>query len=160
MKKAVFLIFLIFLFSCREKEESITKYAGYILVDKEGKEIPIPKDKLIFVNFMAYSCSSCMKEIPVIKKVLREKQYKDLFAFIGCVIDADKNDLSDPFFPMYTCNRSNFVRFPVSGTPTTYIITPDGKKLIVIFGAVTEENLRKYLNTAIKKYEKAGKKSL
>ncbi len=162
MRKLLLLFLLsFFLFlSCQEKEKNISQYAKYLLVDKSGKEIPIPEDKLIFLNFMAYSCTSCMKELPIIKKVLKEKPYKDRFVFIGCVIDTNKNDLSDPEFPMYACSRANFVRFPVPGTPTTYIITPKGKKLVVIFGAVTEENLRKFLNQAIKKYEKIKEKSL
>jgi len=154
MKRLLFILpFLVvsFLFSCKGKQETVEKY-NYLLVDKNGKEIPLPKNKIIFINFMAYSCSACMKELPLLKKVLSEKQYRDKVAFIGCVIDADKNDLSDKNFPFYSCNKANFVRFPVPGTPTTYIISPDGKKLIVVYGAFTEKNLRKFLDKAIKKY--------
>ncbi len=150
----------ILLFSgCKEKKEKVF-VSKHILVNKEGKEIPLPKDRLIFINFMAYSCGSCMKELPVIKKVLSDPEYRDKFVFIGCVIDADKDTLEDKNFPFYSCNRSNFVRFPVPGTPTTYIITPEGKKLVVIFGAITEENLKKFLDDALKKYEKIKKKDI
>lgn len=154
------LIFLIFGIGCKNKEKEDITVSKYILLNKEGKPIPIPKNKLIFLNFMAYSCSSCMKELPVIKKVLSSPPYKDKFAFIGCVIDADKDDLSDKNFPFYSCSRSNFVRFPVPGTPTTYVITPEGKKLLFILGAVTEKNLKKFLDEALKKYEKVNKKDI
>ncbi len=154
------LVFLLFGIGCKEKDKENITVSKHILINKEGKPIPLPKDKLIFVNFMAYSCSSCMKELPVIKKVLSSPKYKDKFAFIGCVIDADKDDLTDKNFPFYSCNKANFVRFPVPGTPTTYVITPQGKKLLFIFGAVTEENLKKFLDEALRKYEKINKKDI
>ncbi len=155
MKKvfAFFILFSLLFLSC-EKENKEVKLYPYILVDKNGNQIPLPKDKLIFVNFLAYSCSSCMRELPILKRVLSEKKYREKIAFVGCVIDAEKNDLKDKNFPFYACNKANFVRFPVPGTPTSYIITPDGKKLLKIFGAVTEKKLRAFLDEALRKYEK------
>ncbi len=159
MKKLTFiLLFITIFFACNKKEEkkeNVQIPKGAILVDKNGNPIPLPKDKLIVVNFMAYSCSSCMKEIPVLKKVLKEPEFKNKFVLIALAIDADKNDLSDPDFPIYANNNVNQVRFPVPGTPTTYIITPEGKKLVYILGAVTEENLRNFLREALKKYKGA-----
>ena len=144
--------FLVFLtFSCQKEQADNKEAFKSILLSADGKPIPLPEDKLIFINFLAYSCTSCMKELPVIKKVLSEPKYKDKFQFIGIVIDSDKGDFSDPNFPIYPGHKRNFVRFPVQGTPTTYIITPKGKKLLVIFGAVTEENLRKFLDQALQK---------
>ena len=159
MKKIISLL-LIFaiLIACNkreEKKESIKIPKGAILVDKNGNPIPLPKDKLIVVNFMAYSCSSCMEEIPILKKVLKEPEFKDRFTLIAIAIDGDKNDFSDPEFPIYANNSINQVRFPVPGTPTTYIITPEGKKLVYILGAVTEENLKKFLREALDKYKGA-----
>ncbi|SNZ08591.1 plasmid transfer operon protein [Persephonella hydrogeniphila] len=148
----IFIPIFIILLSCQEKEKTSDKELHrYILVDKNGNPVPLPKDKLIVVNFLAYSCSSCMKEIPVLKKVIQEPQFKDKFQLIGIVIDSDKGDLSDPVFPIYPSHKQNFVRFPVPGTPTTYIITPEGKKLVVIYGAVTEKNFREFLKQALEK---------
>ncbi len=147
---------LIFIIACQKTEEKkvskIPKDA--IVIDYEGNKIPLPEDKIIILNFMAYSCSSCMEEIPILKKVLSEDKYKDKFYLIGLAIDSKKNDFSDKEFPIYSNNRLNQVRFPVPGTPTTYIITPKGKKLVIIYGAVTEENLRKFLDEALTKYNK------
>ena len=149
---AFLMFFLVFLtFSCQKEQADNKEVFKSILLSADGKPIPLPEDKLIFINFLAYSCTSCMKELPVIKKVLSEPKYKDKFQFIGIVIDSDKGDFSDPNFPIYPGHKRNFVRFPVQGTPTTYIITPKGKKLVVIFGAVTEENLRKFLDQALQK---------
>ncbi len=157
-----FLILVVFAFigfSCQKEEKAEKKdIYKYILVDKNSNPIPLPEDKLIVVNFLAYSCSSCMRELPVIKKVLREKDFKEKFRFIGIVIDSDKGDFSDPDFPIYPGHKQNFVRFPVPGTPTTYIITPKGRKLVIIYGAVTEENLRKFLKQAIEKAKKLSAK--
>ncbi|WP_456464208.1 TlpA family protein disulfide reductase [Persephonella sp.] len=151
----IFLFFVVFALanlSCQKEEKAEKKdLHKYILVDKNSNPIPLPEDKLIVVNFLAYSCSSCMKELPVIKKVLREKDYRKKFSFIGIVIDSDKGDFSDPDFPIYPGHKQNFVRFPVPGTPTTYIITPKGKKLVIIYGAVKEENFRRFLNDALRK---------
>jgi len=151
----LFFIFLLACFSCQKEEKTEKKdIHKYILVDKSSNPIPLPEDKLIVVNFLAYSCGSCMKELPVIKKVLREKDYRERFNFIGIVIDSDKGDFSDPDFPIYPGHKQNFIRFPVPGTPTTYIITPQGRKLVIIHGAVTEENFRKFLNQALEKVKK------
>ncbi len=163
--RSFLILFLItfVLFSCNseKKQNNVTtanpKNTNAILRDKFGNPIPLPKDKLIILNFMAYSCSACMEELPVLKKVLREKEFKDKFKLIFIVIDADRNDLSDKEFPVYTSSNENYVRFPVPGTPTTYIITPDGKKLVYIVGAVTEKNLKMFLKQALKKYEKYKK---
>ncbi|WP_457644643.1 TlpA family protein disulfide reductase [Persephonella sp.] len=157
IRKIFFLLIVLpfFILSCEKKDQENNRdLHRYILVDKDGNPVPLPEDKLIVLNFMAYSCSACMDEIPVMKKVIQEEKFRDRFQIIAMVIDSDKGDLSDPVFPIYPSHRQNFVRFPVPGTPITYIITPDGKKLVTIYGAVTEENFRKYLNEALEKYEK------
>ncbi len=160
-KVLIFLLFFIFIVSCNNKtEENKTEnLSKYILVDKNGNPIPLPKDKLIVVNFLAYSCISCMKEMPIMKKVISSPEYRDKFQIIGIVIDSPKGDLSDPTFPIYPNNDVNFVRFPVKGTPTTYIITPEGKKLVIIFGAITEESFKKFLNQALEKYKTSKTKN-
>lgn len=93
-----------------------------------------------------YERNSCYK------KVLRNPEFKNKFYLVGLVIDTNKNDLSDKEFPTYANNKINFIKFPVPGTLTTYIITPKGKKLVYIFGAVTEKNFEKFLKEALKKY--------
>ena len=150
----LFLSFFVLSLSCQKEEKTADRdIHRYILVDKNGNPIPLPENKLIVVNFLAYSCSSCMREIPVLKKVIQEPRFKDKFHLIGIVIDSDKGDFSDPVFPVYPAHKQDFVRFPVPGTPTTYIITTEGKKLVVIYGAVTEQNFRKFLKQALKKAE-------
>ena len=156
LHKIFFIPLFLLIFSCekdKNTEKSPEELSKYILVDKNGKPIPLPKDKLIVVNFLAYSCVSCMKEIPEMKKVISLPEYKNKFQIIGIVIDSSKGDLSDPLFPIYPNHNANFVRFPVRGTPTTYIITPEGKKLVSIIGAVNEESFKKFLNEALKKYK-------
>ncbi|WP_457639360.1 TlpA family protein disulfide reductase [Persephonella sp.] len=149
------LILLLTVSSCKENPAETKKIdSSHLLVDINGNPIPIPEDKLVVLNFMAYSCGACMKEIPVMKKVISQPPYRDKFQIIALVIDSEKGDLSDPQFPIYPNNRYNFVRFPVPGTPTTYIITPEGRKLVIIHGAVTEENFRKFLKKALEKAEK------
>ncbi len=160
MKKIILLLlpFLIF-FGCKNEVKIDKKTAKAILLTQDGKEIPLPKDKLIVVNFFAYSCTSCMKEMPMLKKVITEDpEFKDKFVLIGMALDGDKDDLSDPKFPKYVNNRKNFVRFPVPGTPTTYIIDYTGRKYAVIYGATTEEQLRKILKEAWEKYQKQKEK--
>jgi len=159
--KNFFLIFaFLIIISCENESTSINnniKKSKYILIDAQGNPIPLPKDKLIVVNFMAYSCGACISEIPKMKDVISKERFKDKFQIIALVIDSKKGDFSDPLFPIYANNNINFVKFPVPGTPTTYIITPEGKKLITIYGAVTEKTFRKFLIEALKKYHSAKK---
>ena len=156
-RRYIYLLFLFiistFLYSCKSKDKSDITVSKHILIDVNGNPIPLPKDKLIVINFLAYTCSSCMKEIPEMKKVMTQSPYKDRFVIIGMVIDSEKGDKRDPLFPIYPNNRANFVRFPVSGTPTTYIITPKGKKLVIIFGAVNEKRFKKFLDEAWSKWK-------
>lgn len=120
------------------------------LLDKNGNKIELPKDKIIIINFMAYSCGHCMAEIPIFKKVLKKEEFKDKFYIVAFAIDGKENNFKDKDFPIYANNPKNQVIFPIFGTPTTYIIK-NGKKINVIYGAITEENLIKFLRESLKK---------
>ncbi len=157
MKSFYFVIFFLlsFIIGCKEQVKIDKETAKAILLTKDDKPLQLPKDKLIVVNFFAYSCTTCMKEMPILKKVItQDPEFKDKFIIIGMALDGDKDDLSDPTFPKYVNNRKNFVRFPVPGTPTTYIIDYRGKKYAVIYGAMPEDQLRKVLKEAWEKYKK------
>ncbi|WP_084609399.1 TlpA family protein disulfide reductase [Sulfurihydrogenibium subterraneum] len=143
MRKVIFLVLILFL-TASGKEKTL-------LLDKFSNPVPLPSDKLIILNFMAYSCGHCMAEIPTIKKVLKEKEFEGRFVVIAFALDGKENNFKDRDFPIYANNPKNQVIFPIFGTPTTYIITPSGKKLAVIYGALTEENIRKYLREALSK---------
>jgi thiol-disulfide isomerase/thioredoxin len=146
IRKIIVLVMLILAFK---------SFAQDILKDKFGNPVKLPENKLIVLNFVAYSCGYCMAEIPTIKKVLREPEFKNNFVVIAFAMDGKQNNFKDPEFPIYANHPENQVRFPILGTPTTYIITPNGKKLITIYGALTEENFRKYLKEALKKVQSA-----
>ncbi len=75
-----------------------------------------------------------------------------VFLFVSC--QKDKEPRPSPYL-LYPSSSQNFVRFPVPGTPTTYIITSGGKKLVIIYGAATEGNFRKFLFQALKKAKKS-----
>ncbi|WP_297888598.1 TlpA disulfide reductase family protein [Sulfurihydrogenibium sp.] len=144
MRKIVFFVLMIVYLSFAESKK-------VILLDKSGNPVYLPENKIVLVNFMAYRCGHCMAEIPVIKKVLKETDFKDKVVVIAFAIDGKENNFKDKDFPIYANNPKNQVIFPIMGTPTTYILSPSGKKLAVIYGAFTEENLRKYLKEAISK---------
>lgn len=124
------------------------------LLDRSGKEIPLDKSRLTIINFMAYSCGHCMAEIPIFKKVLSKPQFKERFVIYGFALDGKENNFKDKEFTIYANNPKNNVIFPVLGTPTTYIVSPEGKKLHVIYGSVTEESLERFLNESLRKYRK------
>lgn len=145
MKKlTLYLILILFTFSFGQQKKPI-------LLDKSGNPVFLPENKIILLNFIAYSCGHCMAEIPTIKKVLKDPEFKDKVVVIAFAIDGKENNLKDKDFSIYANNPKNQVIFPIMGTPTTYIISPNGKKLAVIYGALTEENLRRYLREAISK---------
>ncbi len=144
MRKIILLVFLIFTFSFGVEKK-------VVILDKFGNPISLPENKIILLNFMAYSCGHCMAEIPTIKKVLKEKEFKDRVVVIAFAVDGKENNLKDKDFPIYANNPKNQVVFPIMGTPTTYIVNSSGKKLALIYGSLTEENLRKYLQDAISK---------
>lgn len=141
MRKVLFILFLI----------ANLSQAKEILKDKFGNPINLPKDKIILINFIAYSCGHCMAEIPIIKKILKEDEFKNKVIVIAFAIDGKENNFKDKEYPIYANHPENQVRFPIFGTPTSYIITAEGKKLAVIYGSLTEKNLREYLREALKK---------
>lgn len=145
MKFVAFILF--FLIKLSFAQSSIKLY------DKNGNEISFPKDKLIILNFMAYSCGHCMAEIPVFKKVLSKPEYADKFVIYGFAIDGKENNFKDKQFPIYSNNPKNNVVFPVMGTPTTYIVDSSGKKLEIIYGSITEKKLEQFLKESLKKHK-------
>lgn len=123
------------------------------LYDKNGNEIPLSKDKLTILNFMAYSCGHCMAEIPIFKKVLSKPEYRDKFLVYAFALDGKENNLKDATFPIYANNPRNNVIFPVMGTPTTYIVDHTGKKLQIIYGSITEKSLDNFLKQSLEKHK-------
>ncbi|MCX7738818.1 MAG: TlpA family protein disulfide reductase [Hydrogenothermaceae bacterium] len=143
MKTIILILSIITLFK--------TSFGEVKLFDKSGREIPLPKDKILILNFISYSCGHCMAEIPVFKKVLSKQEFRGRFILYTFSLDGKENNFKDPEFPIYANNSKNNVLFPTMGTPTTYIISPSGKKLEVIYGSITEKSLESFLQNSLRK---------
>lgn len=149
------------------KDEKKVEVPKIILKDQNGKEHNLSnyKGKVVFINFWATWCGYCVEELPYLEKVA--KDYADDVAVLG--ISAPKSDLApkNPDIPkekIIEFLRKKKITYPVlfdeSGKvyaeygikffPTSYVIGRDGYLAGYIPGGLTEENLRKIIEEAIK----------
>ncbi len=124
----------------------------FTLVDSKGKTHRLQdyKGKWVLVNFWATWCPPCLEEMPDLQK-LHEKR-KDLVV-IGIAME-----YKDPKYVLSFANDL-LVTFPivlgdaktaaqigrVSGLPTTYLYSPEGKLAAHNVGALTYQAVERYI---------------
>lgn len=105
---------------------------------------------MIVLNFWSESCSVCIAELKRFDHIM--KQYSNKVHFLAINIDGDnsntaqvisKNQLSLPIVKDQLHITSE--RYGLIGTPTTFIIDPEGKILYKSEGLITEQTLTKLL---------------
>jgi peroxiredoxin len=125
----------------------------------EGKKISLSslRGKMVLVNFWATDCPGCIKEMP--KLVKTYEKYRNQGLEIIAVAMPD-----DPPTEVVNYTRKNNIPFPVMDdgdgaitnafgeirlTPTTIIISPDGKMLGKTIGEIDFSQLETLLNKSL-----------
>lgn len=116
------------------------------------------RGKVVLVNFWATSCATCVQEMPELSAVYREFQPRGL-ELVAVAMQYDP--------PNFVLNYAESKRLPfkvaldldgkaaeafggILGTPTTYVIDPQGKVYKRYLGIPDWGELRQWLNTTLK----------
>ena len=143
-KTFIFLIILT-LYSCSQSADE-TKFSNLLkkveLSDLNGSPIDLSdyKGKTVFLNFWATWCKPCIREMPSIESALNILENEDdEFVFLAASDEElekiKKFAKKRPFKFKYVKLNIAFEYLDILVVPTTYIINPKGKLIIVEEGA-------------------------
>ena len=153
------------------KENTDVKVPNLVLYDQYGKEHNLEeyKGKVVIINFWATWCGYCIEEMPAFEKVYKEfgSNEKDVI-FLGVAgpkskenlnnIDVEKeevikflNENKITYPNLMDETGKSFSEYGIRAFPTTYVINKSGKLEGSVSGAISEEQLRKTINEALKK---------
>lgn len=132
-----------------------TEAYGFHFEDSAGKIHTLSgyKGKWVLINFWATWCPPCLKEIPDLSKLSRER--KDI-VIIGIAMEYDKTEDVMQFaekmkipYPIVLGNRTTATQIgdDISLLPSTYLFTPDGKPAARKIGLITRAEIETFIDT-------------
>jgi thiol-disulfide isomerase/thioredoxin len=142
---------LLLLFPLLTKAETI----DFSLPDLNGVERKLSefRGKWVVLNYWATWCPPCLKEIPELVEFHEQHQDKN-----AVVVGVDFEDI--PRDELVEFTESYFMSYPIlmtkptaktpvgviSGLPTTFLISPEGKLVARQSGPVTAEMIEEFIN--------------
>ena len=138
----------------------VEKY-GFTLPDSDGNMVSLSdfSGKTVIVNFFGTWCTYCQKEMPSLQNVNDTRDDVKILLIAapnsgqeGSIAEIKKY-MADKGYTMqilYDTDLSITKEYGISGYPTTYIVKPDGNFLGYVPGYLSEENLNKALEAAVK----------
>lgn len=140
---------LLALAGCKEETLALGKTAPALAVyDLAGNEATLAqwRGRTVYLNFWSVSCGGCIAEMPVLQRL--SVQYAQRIAVVGVNTDPQSVDIQ----PIVWRQQIRFPvlrdqlgitqeRYRVIGTPTSFIIDPQGKLLELKEGTVDEAQL-------------------
>lgn len=164
----VFIVMSISMFGATTNKNKKVEVPNIELFDQNGKKHNLAdyKGKVVFINFWATWCHYCVEEIPYLEKISKEKA-NDII-ILGIAGPKSKENPRNPDIPkekLLEFIKKNKMTYPIlfdeTGKyfreygirffPTSFVINREGYLDGYIPGGVTEENLRKIVEEAIKK---------
>ncbi len=132
--------------------------AGFSLTDTAGKVHTLSqyKGQWVLVNFWATWCPPCLEEIPDLVDLHENR--KNNLVVLGVAMDyrngEQVRDFADKMlvsYPIILGNRKLAAQIgPVEGLPTTYLYNPQGKLVAHQVGAITREEVERFIRGAEK----------
>jgi len=160
MRKLVFLLALI------ATAPAFAEQVDFTLPDIEGKAVSLSdyRGKWVVVNYWATWCPPCLEEIPELVSLHEENT--DKLVVLGVSFEEVNNDYLKEFvdshmmtYPvMRTDPMPSTILGPVSGLPTTYIISPQGERVARQEGPVTQAEVEQYIERKEEKQAAAAPK--
>jgi len=140
MRKLVFLLALI------ATAPAIAEQVDFTLPDIKGKPVSLSdyRGKWVIVNYWATWCPPCLEEIPELVSLHEENT--DKLVVLGVSYEEVNSDYLREFveshmmsYPVMRMDPIPVTRLgPVTGLPTTYIISPEGERIARQEGPVTQ----------------------
>ncbi len=125
----------------------------FTLTDLDGKTVSVSdyRGKWVIVNFWATWCPPCLEEIPDFVELYEDN--RDSLVVLGVnyeeVNEEYLREFVDSHMISYPVMRMEPLPVtplgPVTGLPTTYIISPQGELAARQEGPVTRETIEKYI---------------
>ena len=120
-------------------------------LDGETFRLSAQRGKVVVVNFWATWCPPCREEIPDF--VALQDEFRGRVVFVGVSEDEGGADVVRPFVEQYGINYPIVLddatlssRYEgITGYPTTYLVTPQGRILAYMPGGLTRDVLRPIL---------------
>ena len=116
------------------------------------------RQKVLIVNFWASWCPPCVEEMPTLDKIAQEYAHKNVL-IVGIGIDSPSNIreflLKTPVsYPIVIgglegSNLAKQMGNAQGALPYTVIINPKGKAIFTKLGKISEEELRKAINSEL-----------
>lgn len=135
-----------------EKPPVTGNYKNFTVTDVNGKLVSLSDfiGKPIVINFWAYWCGPCGRELPHFDKLAKE--YKGTVEFLMVSVDLSKETVKKYVlqngytFPLYFDDtESGSDAYSVSAIPVTVFITADGNIDEKLVGAISETTLRNHI---------------
>ena len=144
---------LVFIAALFASAPSVAEVVDFMLPDLEGKPVSLSdfRGKWVIVNYWATWCPPCLDEIPEL--VSLHDDNSDKLVVLGVDYEEVNNDYLKGFvesqmmtYPVVRMDPIPVTRLgPVTGLPTTYIISPQGERMARQEGPVTQEAIEKYI---------------
>lgn len=134
---------------CKEETAQVGAPAPALAAyDLQGNQATLEqwKGKYVYLNFWASSCGGCLAEMPVLERL--SKDFSDSMVVVG--VNTDKTDYNveaqlRDLNVTYPNVRDQLAitqeRYQVIGTPTAFLIAPDGKLVAQYTGMMKEAQL-------------------
>ncbi|WP_020558130.1 TlpA family protein disulfide reductase [Thiofilum flexile] len=128
--------------------------ADFSFQDLDGKPHRLSdyRGKWVIVNYWSKDCSPCIQEIPVLKGVAQ--RYRNTAVVLG--LDVGETPIAQMkqfvrqrginYLVAPTQDSTMFALGLIYGVPTTYIISPKGEIVDTHMGAITAQQLQRYLS--------------
>ena len=151
--------FKLFLFALLLFSSAVHATGNFSLADLQGKEHKLSneKGKWVIINYWATWCPPCVEEIPELVFFHDAHKEKDAIVWgvnFEDVPEATVKSFLEEYMVSYSILLAEPGRYsyfgPVSGLPTTYFISPEGKMVHTKVGKVSVE----YIESVMKKYGK------
>ena len=116
------------------------------------------REKVLVVNFWASWCPPCVEEMPTLDKVAQEYSAKNVL-IVGIGIDSPSNvreflQKTPVSYPIVIgglegSNLSKQMGNTQGALPYTVVINPKGKSIYTKLGKITEDELKKAINSGL-----------
>lgn len=130
-----------------------THAAGWALQDKDGVNYTLSglQGRWVLVNFWAPWCPPCLQEIPELAAL--QKSHKDMQVIGVAVLYKSRQNVldmaKDMTYPVVLGNEDIASDFGgMTGLPTSFLYTPDGKLLGHHSGPLTQEQVEKTIKNS------------
>jgi thiol-disulfide isomerase/thioredoxin len=135
---------------CKEEKAEIGAAAPALAAyDLQGNQVSLSQwqGKHVFLNFWGSNCGGCLAEMPALEKL--SKEFGDSIVVVGINTDKDEMNIQallDERQVSFPNVRDQLAitqeRYQVIGTPTAYLIDPQGKLIGQYVGMLKEPDLK------------------